>query len=523
MSARSLSRATMVVALGMMLGRLSGLLRDLALAAKLGLSRDADLTILVITIPDLLTGLLVGGAISGVLVPEYHRLIRDESPQRGSQLIFNTLLTVALVSAVLALLLGLFGGLLVQALAPGFRGIEAERALRLVRITLVAFPFCPLAAVTTAALQAKGKVAIPAFGTLIFNASVILAIILFLQAGHLVVIAGAVIVGTAARLLTQVVGCQRAGFFRDVGRGIASLASVNGKLVLRYVHTLTAIGLTVLIPVISRRFASEFEGGIAGFTYAYKLVELPMGFFSAVVMMVYFPRVSELYNGGRPRDAEVLVRRLAKWVLVGTLPLIVCLIGTARAVVSLLFQRGSIDADSVDRIATLAQLAFAALPALFLVQLLMAVFQARRKTSLPFAISIGVGVTHYVLSAFVAERWREPGLMIAVVAVSWLYCATLAAGLFYRHGVSLWAGLKPVATGLVVLLGIGGIATCLLADARVANPFLQAGIGLLISTVCLGLNVVVMGQQSWQEVVTFGRLPLVRPAPRHNTHERTGK
>jgi putative peptidoglycan lipid II flippase len=482
----------------MLLGRFSGLIRDLAVIAHLGLTGDADLAVLAISIPDLLTGLLIGGAVSAVFVPEFHRQRLHESDSAGHQLVGQTLLAMGLVSVALAVLLALFGSWLVALLAPGFEGARAIRAIQIVRITLVAFPCCTLAAVTAAALQAKERVATAAFGTLICNVCVIVGVLCISRSEAMSLLAVAVIVGAALRLVSQLVACRRARLFTGALVGLFSFSRLNRKLFVRYVHTLTAIGLTILLPVISRRYASHFEGGIAGFTFAYKLVELPLGFCSAILTMVYFPRISAFFTAGQTRQAERLVSRLAGWVLVASVPMVVCMTGAAQAMIGLLFQHGELGADGVQRIAGLARIAFAALPALILTQLAMSVFHARQSTGFPFVVTIVLAMIHAAVSSLAAAHWGEAGLMIALVAVAWMQCLVLVGGLFWRHRIALWAGVSPGVTGLLVLPGIAGIAGCLALGTRIGNPYIQAVVGLLICLACLGLNVAVIGRRLWQ-------------------------
>ena len=257
MTAKSLSWATAIVAAGMLFGRFSGLVRDLAVVGTLGLTGNADLAVLAISIPDMLTGLLIGGAVSAVFIPEFHRQSQVKTTA-GHQLVGQTLLAIGLVSIVLAGTLALCGGWLVDVLAPGFEGPQATRAIRIVQITLLAFPFCTLAAVTSAALQAKERVTTPAFGTLIFNGCVIVGVLCLPESGAMSLLAAAVIAGACLRFGVQLVACWRAGLFSGALKGVLTFSQLDRKLFVRYVHTLTAIGLAILLPVISRRYGLAF-------------------------------------------------------------------------------------------------------------------------------------------------------------------------------------------------------------------------------------------------------------------------
>jgi putative peptidoglycan lipid II flippase len=437
MSRRSLTRATTVVVLGMILGRLSGMVRELSMAGILGVTPDADLAIFAISIPDLLTALLIGGAAGAVLVPEFHRLATEESPEAANQLVCQSLLGIGLASLLVSLLLAVGGRYLVMLLAPGFAGAQLDAAAALLRTVLIAFPCCTLAAVTAAALQARGCVAVVSLGTLLLNAVLIAAIVALLAPGSVGVLGWAIVAAAGVRLISQLVACWCAGLWVGGWRGALRLRRLDRGLVIRYTLALSAIGLTVFAPLVSRAFASLFEGGVATFNYAYKLVELPRGLLAAALTMVLFPRISQLFAGRRAKQAKRLVGEVTRLIILLSVPLAIGLWAGARPIVSLLFERGQIGPGEVERIATLARIAFVALPALVLVLLAMSVYHAQNNTRFPFLVSLAMTIVHLALSAALLAAWGEVGLMVAIVAVAWLHWLMLAVGLRYSYGISI--------------------------------------------------------------------------------------
>ena len=71
--ARSLLQASTLVSLALLLSRLSGLIREQVLGARLGLSAEMDAAVLILTLPDLLVGLLLSGGFAAALVPALTR------------------------------------------------------------------------------------------------------------------------------------------------------------------------------------------------------------------------------------------------------------------------------------------------------------------------------------------------------------------------------------------------------------------------------------------------------------------
>ena len=60
---------SLILSVGILIGRLSGYIREIIIASKYGASEQSDNILLMLTIPDLLNNLLASGAIVGILIP----------------------------------------------------------------------------------------------------------------------------------------------------------------------------------------------------------------------------------------------------------------------------------------------------------------------------------------------------------------------------------------------------------------------------------------------------------------------
>ncbi|WP_219927722.1 hypothetical protein, partial [Aeromonas sp. HMWF016] len=65
------------VSFALFLGRISGFLRELFIASSFGVSKTSDLIIVLLSIPDVLVNLLVGGALGMILVPEQKKYTQE--------------------------------------------------------------------------------------------------------------------------------------------------------------------------------------------------------------------------------------------------------------------------------------------------------------------------------------------------------------------------------------------------------------------------------------------------------------
>lgn len=483
---RSVSLSAFLVGIAIILGRLTGLLRILGLATVLGVSYANDLAVLIISVPDFLNAMLIGGAMAAVLVPEIHRKKRELSDESSSQLIVQTSVAVAVVSGVLALLLASAAPWFTRVLASGFTTAQINQASSLITIVLWAFPVAAVTAVTSAILQSEHKPQIPAYGNLFFNVILISAILFWVTPEHLPVLAWAVVGAALFRLLTQFVPCLCAGVFRGGFQELFTFATLNRRLIIKYLQALTAIGLVVAFPVVSRSFASAFEGGISLFEYAQKLVELPRGLLGAILTMVIFPRLSHAFSEGKADAGAQMISQASGLILLVTIPVTVVIYGCAEPLISLLFERGHFSAIDVTRTAELLQIAILSMPALIMSILTMDVFYAQHETMVPFKLSLLSLISLVVLSLVLRNMLGITGVMLAFVITSWIHFLMLTIGLYLKMQVSVIQGVDFKHCAALVMLTFSGIAFSAMMLRVITEPVVLVVYSGFVGLFCFG-------------------------------------
>ena len=167
-------RAGLLVAVLILAGRLTGFAREWLIAVKAGASEATDIAIVLLTFPDLMVSLLLGGGLAAALVPAFKRLGRGCENALFLQVARLVGIVFALVAAMLAILAPQVLGLLAPGLSPGLTDSHANHF----RLITVALPLAALSGVTVALLNANGRFAVGASGTLIFNLTVIACLLL---------------------------------------------------------------------------------------------------------------------------------------------------------------------------------------------------------------------------------------------------------------------------------------------------------------------------------------------------------
>ena len=463
------------------------------LARTLGIGPDADVAVLVLSFPDLLTTVLVGGAVSAVVIPDFKAAQATGGARR---LFVSMIVLVGAATGLVALAAAVGAPLFVRALGPGLAESTAARAVPLFALAAAVFPLTALAAVTTGYLQATGRFGVPAAGTLIFNATLVAAVGLFARPGALAAVAAGALAGASLRWLSQLVAALRVpdapGALPRRARDLAGLAR-------RYPEALGATSAIVLVPFAARTIASfGATGDVASLTYALRIVDFPLGSFITVGSVAALPHLAELVVAHRRGEAALLLADLLRVTAALTVPVTVALVASAGPLAALLYGRGAAGPAAVEQIGSLAAVALLSLPAQGANAAFTAVYVADRRLGTAFVIN-ALGLIAFAVVALVAgERAGPRGIAAAYVALHWTLALVYIVDLRRARGLALASDALP------------GIATAALVGAAVVLPFV-----LVLTMVALSpapaVAVAAAGSIAGIAgalLVTYGRTPL---------------
>jgi putative peptidoglycan lipid II flippase len=402
---RSVAIAAAVIALGNVVSRLLGLVREQVMAALFGATAATDAFVVASAVPQIVYDLLVGGAISAALVPVFVDAIGDE--ERLWRLLSTVLTLVALVLTGVAVVLGLLAPFVVDLLASGLGDEARSAAIPMVRVMLAAVVLQGVAGIMSAVLYARRRVTLPAFAVAVYNGAVILCALLFHQTLDVYSLVLGVVVGAAGQVLLQAPGLGRWRY-----RPALELDRPEVRTILR-LYGPVALGMVVTIVgiVIDRNLASGLaEGSLSVMNYATRLIQFPLGLVATATSFAVLPLLSRhasalaaaTSRGSTDADAAEGYRQTlcfgARMVLLLMLPATVGLIVLREPLVQLLFERGRFGEAETARTA-LVFLAYAPqLPFTALDQLLIVAFYARKDTRTPVVVGV-VTVLLYLVSA----------------------------------------------------------------------------------------------------------------------------
>ncbi|HUS05168.1 MAG TPA: lipid II flippase MurJ, partial [Bryobacteraceae bacterium] len=153
------------------MSRVTGLVREIVMAALFGAGLAYDAFLLGFRIPNLTRDLFAEGALSSAFVPIFTEYLNSKSKQEAA--ILANLVATALIVVVggFCLLGVIFSPQLVMLLAPGFAQTPGKFELA-VQMTRIMFPFLLLVALAAQAmgiLNACNQFGVPAMASTFFN------------------------------------------------------------------------------------------------------------------------------------------------------------------------------------------------------------------------------------------------------------------------------------------------------------------------------------------------------------------
>lgn len=455
-------RAGLVSLALLLVSRVLGLLRESVQAAALGASGLADVAILVLTLPDLLTGILASGALAYVLLPLWARQGAAAQAQGLQQLGRWLLIGGGAVAAVLLMV----PGLATDALAPGLGETVRPIALSGLRWSAAALPLALLAALWTTRLQHQRDFTGMYGANLVVNGVVI---------GSLLLIASAATDTPARALFGLGLGLLLAMALRllwlrwrlaRAAQATAATPAVNDDrwpAPRVWLWALASAGLPLLLPLLARSLASGTgEGALTTFNYAWKLVELPLVLAIQLVASLAFPGIARAYAAA-PAAGTHTARRDAlrqafvlAWVLACAAA--AALAGLAPSLAQLLFGWGRMPPEAVAQIADWARVgAWSLLPQALLAVLLTLMASTGR---LRHAVgAYGLALLFLAVGAWVGPIWSLAGggFVMGLVNAA-LAAAALALCLSEREHVCnalAWRDLLPAALAAVCVAAMG--------------------------------------------------------------------
>ena len=502
--------AAAMVAAGILLSRLSGLIRERFFAHYLGTSLAADAYRAAFRVPNMLQNLLGEGVLSASFIPVYARLRAEDRLREASELAEAVFALLALVASLIVALGILCAPILVSLLVPGFQGEKRALTVALVRIVFPGTGLLVFSAWCLGVLNSHGRFFLSYASGVMMNL-VIIAVLIWqggMRGQGTVALAYAISWGCVAGAVLQF-GVQAPTVY-------AYLRPLVGRIDLRSLHVAAVVA--AFIPVFISRGVFQISGFIdlqlASFlprgnvllSYAQTLYMLPVSLFGMSVSAAELPAMSSAL-GTDSEIAATLRSRLGaglQKISFFVVPSAVAFLALGNVVASTLYRTGKFSEQDVLFVWAALAGSGVGLLAQTMGRLYSSTFYALRDTRTPLRYAlVRVALTLCLGYLFalplpralgIDHNWGVAGLTASAGIAGWVEFVLLRRGLQARIGhvefstarvLKLWAAALASAALAVLLERSLHLASPVLRGLAVLIPH---GVAYLVITHLLGVS-----------------------------------
>jgi putative peptidoglycan lipid II flippase len=351
-----LRKSSVLVAAGILLSRIAGVVRESATGYFLGAGVGAEAFRAALRIPNLLQNLLGEGVLSASFIPVYSRALAEERDEEAGRLAGAVAGLLTVVTAVLVVIGVVFAGPITRILTPGFvPGTERyDLTVTLVRILTPGVGFLVLSAWCLGILNSHRRFFLSYVAPVLWNVAIIGALVataLLLTDGELA-LAQAMAWGALLGSVLQF-GVQLPAVLR-LSRGLRTSVSLEvpgvRTVVRRFGQVVAGRGGVQLAGYVDLVVASLLAlGAVAALGYAQVLYLLPISLFGMSVAAAELPTLSTMDPDDRASIVARLDRGLGR-VAFFVVPSTVAFVLAGDLVVATIFQGGQFTADDAAQV-----------------------------------------------------------------------------------------------------------------------------------------------------------------------------
>ncbi len=479
-----------LVAAGILLSRIAGLVRESVFAHYLGNSDAADAFKAGFRIPNILQNLFGEGVLSASFIPVYSKLLSEGDEETAGLVAWAVGAILALVTSILVVLGVIAAPYLIEVIAPGFHGDKRELTIALVRILFPGAGLLVMSAWCLGVLNSHHRFFASYSAPVAWNLAIIAALMIYgprrSQAQIAIDVAWGSVVGAALQIVVQIP--QMIGLMSRLRLEFERIASSLRAVFNNFVPVVTGRGVVQLSSYVDNLLASLLPtGAVAALNYAQILYILPVSLFGMSVAAAELPGMSRA-TGSSEQIAAALRSRLnagLRQISFLVVPSAAAFLFLGDVVSAAIFQSGRFThSDALYVWAVLAGSAVGLL-AVTMGRLYSSAFYALWDTRTPLKFAI-IRVTLTLILGYlcaiplppmlgIAQRWGVAGLTVSAGVAGWVEFAMLRRSLNRRIGetglsrayvMQLWSmALAGSAAAFVVKLGLIGAGPRVMALA----------------------------------------------------------
>ena len=490
----SLARDITTVGGGTLVSRLLAYARDAWIAALLGAGPYSETLFAVLQVINFFRRLLSEGALNSAFVPIWTKLRGStDGAAKANRFTWRVLLMMFCVGGSIALLAVFLGRYVIAGIAPGFKDAQQSFAAFLLFMTAPYILLAGLVAVIAAALSAEGAVGVVAVTTVLFNLTILLALLLLPDEPieryqitfwiALAVTAAGMVQFLAAAAVWLMTG-------RRWQRARSSARDQAGVFFGRALPGLIATSIPQLKLIAATAIVSGSPAAVSWLYYANRLYELPLSIASIAVAAVIVPRIASSVHARNEHQFASAQSRAYEIAIGFAVPAATGFALLAEPIARGLFERGAFGTQDTAAVAAALVAICAGLPGHVLEKVFGAVSFAHEDTHAPMLAALA-GFAVAIIGGVLLFPWFGYVGVAAAIAVSgWVGAGLLGTLLFRRRWMRIdadaWRRLPRICIATTMMAAAVGYANHVIGAAVASSA---ARLAILAALVTLGVAV----------------------------------
>ncbi len=398
--------------IGTLVSRLSGMVREIVFAYLFGSSASMDAFRVAFNIPNLFRDFFGEGGMNAAFLPVYS-LYRSKEGEESANKYLNSFLLPLIITLVIVVFLGItFSPAIISVVARGFIGNPDQFNLA-VLLTRIIFPFLifiSLASVIMGVLTYFDRFFITGVYPVFFNLSVIFCSFYLYHKFGIIGVAIGVLVGGLLQFLFLSSFLPKEGVRVNKPEwghpGVLTSIRLIGPVFLAYAATHINVTVTLFLASLLP------EGSISYLSYAYRIMQLPLGMFGVAVATVALPELSRKIAENDSQEKSILESLRAVFLL--SIPASFFLLALRLPVISVMYEHGAFSAWDSSLTASILLFYTIGIPFIAGNKVIQNVYFSRRDVKTPMKISYATMAFNILLAVSLMNIMDIKGLALAV-------------------------------------------------------------------------------------------------------------
>jgi peptidoglycan biosynthesis protein MviN/MurJ (putative lipid II flippase) len=228
---------------------------------------------------------------------------------------------------------------------------------------------------------------------------------------------------------------------------------ISSDLARRYWQAMLSGGILFIYPVAARAYASQVgEGGVAMFTYAMRLIELPLLLCVSFLSVVLLPRLADAYSYNREAFLRLVVYGVQTVFVLGFTTVCTLFVGR-HGYTEIVYGRG-LQSGVIDEISKLVAVGILCVLFQGAATFMTAVLNSARKTQIPLILNILGGIGFFI----VLKLSSNISLLSIMIALTSTYGVLAIIYMLVVRCVFSFSGLSPSSNSIPFIIGVMAVS-----------------------------------------------------------------